>query len=156
MKPDIGILETHLHAVSLELNKLLADEVVLYFKTKNYHWNIEGPNFHEMHIFYEEQFGQIDEIMDDVAERIRTIGHNTEARLADYLKLTNLLEPGYTNSQPDQLKDLVDSHETIIKDLRRLIPLFEDKYKDTGSSDFATQLLGKHEKMAWMIRAYLG
>jgi starvation-inducible DNA-binding protein len=67
-----------------------------------------------------------------------------------------LIEPGYTNSQPDQVKHLLDSHETIIKDLRRLIPLFEEKYKDTGSSDFATQLLGKHEKMAWMVRAYLG
>jgi starvation-inducible DNA-binding protein len=155
MKPNLGIPETHLVAVAEELNKLLSDEVVLYIKTRNYHWNIEGANFHEMHLFYEGQFNQLDEIMDQIAERIRTIGHYTEARLVDYLKLTNLIEPPYTNFQNDQLKNLLASHETIINNLRRLIPLFTDKHKDIGSGDFSTQLLGKHEKMAWMVRAYL-
>lgn len=155
MKPNLGIPESHLQAVSLELNKLLADEVVLYIKTRNYHWNIEGSNFHEMHIFYENQFKQIDDIMDEIAERIRTIGHYTEARLVDYLKLTSLIEPPYTNFQNDQLKYLLASHETIINNLRRLIPLFGDKHKDLGSSDFVTQLLGRHEKMSWMVRAYI-
>ena len=156
MKANLGIPETHLQAVAEELNKLLADEVVLYVKTRNYHWNIEGANFHEMHLFYEGQFNQLDAIMDEVAERIRSIGHYTEARLVDYLKLTNLIEPPYTNFQNDQLKNLLASHETIINNLRRLITLFADKHKDLGSSDFATQLIGKHEKMAWMVRAYLG
>jgi starvation-inducible DNA-binding protein len=156
MKPNLGIPETHLNAVAEELNKLLADEVVLYIKTRNYHWNIEGHNFYEMHSFYEGQFNQLDEIMDQVAERIRIIGHYTEARLSDYLKLTNLLESPYTNAQNDQLKNLLASHETIIHNLRRLIPLFSEKHKDLGSSDFVNQLLGKHEKMAWMVRAYLG
>jgi starvation-inducible DNA-binding protein len=155
MKPNIGILETHLLAVSAALNKLLADEVVLYIKARNYHWNIEGSNFSEMHQFYEQHFNDLDEIMDQVAERIRAIGHYTEARLADYLKLTNLIENDYTNNQKDQLQYLLESHETIINNLRRLIPLFADKHKDLGSSDFVTQLLGKHEKMAWMVRAYL-
>lgn len=156
MKPNLGIPEVRLQIVAEELNKLLSDEVVLYFKTRNYHWNIEGPNFHEMHLFYERQFTQLDEIIDQVAERIRTIGHYTEARLADYLKLTNLVEPPYTNFQNDQLKNLLASHETIINNLRRLIPLFADENKDLASSDFVTQLLGTHEKMAWMVRAYLG
>ncbi len=156
MKPNLGIPEVHLQVVAEELNKLLSDEVVLYFKTRNYHWNIEGPNFHEMHLFYEQQFMQLDGIIDQVAERIRTIGHYTEARLVDYLKLTNLVEPPYTNFQNDQLKNLLASHETIINNLRRLITLFADKNKDLGSSDFVTQLLGTHEKMAWMVRAYLG
>jgi len=156
MKPNLGILETHLQAVSQEMNKLLADEVVLYIKTRNYHWNIEGPNFNEMHIFYERQFLELDKIMNQIAERIRTIGHYTEARLEDYLKLTKLIETPHTNFQNDQLRYLLASHETIINNLRRLIPLFADKHKDIGSSDFITQLLGKHEKMAWMVRAYLG
>jgi starvation-inducible DNA-binding protein len=155
MKPNLGITETHLHAVAEELNKLLSDEVVLYIKTRNYHWNIEGANFHEMHLFYEQQFNQLDQIIDEVAERIRTIGHYAEARLVDYLKLTSLIEPPYINFQNDQLISLLATHETIICNLRRLIPLFTEKYKDIASGDFATQLLGKHEKMAWMIRAYL-
>lgn len=156
MRVNLGISENHLQAVSEELNKLLADEVVLYFKTRNYHWNIEGPGFYELHNFYEKQYNQLDEIMDEVAERIRMIGHYAEARLVDYLKLTNLLEPPYANAQNDQLKNLVASHETIIHNLRRLVPLFLEKHKDVGSSDFVAQLLGKHEKMVWMARAYLG
>ena len=155
MKAKLGIPESHLQTVSQELNKLLADEVVLYIKTRNYHWNIEGHNFTELHLFYESQFKLLDDIMDDVAERIRTIGHYTEARLVDYLKLTNLLEAPYTNVQEEQLKSLLEAHETIINNLRHLIPFFSDKQKDLGSSDFVTQLLGKHEKMAWMVRAYL-
>ena len=124
MKPNLGIPEVHLQVVAGELNKLLSDEVVLYFKTRNYHWNIEGPNFHEMHLFYERQFTQLDEIIDQVAERIRTIGHYTEARLADYLKLTNLVEPPYTNFKNDQMKNLLASHEPLINNLLRLILLF--------------------------------
>jgi starvation-inducible DNA-binding protein len=155
MKPNLGISEPHLRAVSVELNKLLADEVVLYIKTRNYHWNIEGPNFNELHRFYEQQFTELDGVMDEIAERIRTIGHYTEARLADFLKLTNLIEQEYTNLQHEQLKYLLASHETIVNNLRRLITLFAEKYKDLGSSDFVTQLLGRHEKMAWMIRAYI-
>ena len=74
MKPVIGIPENHLQAVGLELNQLLADEFVLYTKTRNCHWNVEGSNFMEMHKFYETQFEELDEIIDDVAERIRSIG----------------------------------------------------------------------------------
>ena len=156
MKAHLGILETHLQPVAEQLNRLLADEVILYIQTRNYHWNVEGPNFNEMHSFYEGQFKELDEIMDQIAERIRAIGHYTEARLVDYLKLTNLVEPPYTNLQTDQLQFLLAAQETIISNLRRLIPVFADQHKDIGSSDFITQLLGKHEKMAWMVRSYLG
>ena len=154
MKANIGILEEHLLSVASELNKLLADEVILYFKTRNYHWNIEGTNFNELHLFYENQFNQLDAIMDEVAERIRILGHYTEARLVDYLKIANLVEQPYTNKQELQMKDLLSSHETIIHNLRKLVTLFDEIFKDIGSSDFVTQLLGRHEKMAWVIRAY--
>jgi starvation-inducible DNA-binding protein len=154
MKPNLGISDALLQTVSIELNKLLADEFVLQTKTRNYHWNIEGPNFHEMHLFYEQQIAALDELIDAVAERIRTIGFYAEARLEDYLKLTSLVEHPYTSSQNDQLKYLVGAHETIINNLRRLILLFAEKCKDAGSSDFVTGLLQKHEKMSWMLRAH--
>ena len=155
MKTNIGINEAHLLSVAEELNKLLADEVVLYFQVRNYHWNIEGINFNQMHLFFEKQFNELDEIMDAVAERIRTIGHYAEARLSDYIKLTQLVEQPYSNDQGKQLNYLLSSQETIIRALRKLVALFNDEYKDAGSGDFVTQLLGKHEKMAWMTRAYL-
>lgn len=155
MKPNLGIPEAHLQIVSIELNKLLADEFVLQTKTRNYHWNVEGANFHELHKLYEAQIATLDEMIDEVAERIRTIGFFAEARLEAYLQLTTLIEQPFTNAQHDQMKNLLGSHETIINNLRRLIPLFGDKHKDWGSADFITKLLTQHEKMSWMIRAYL-
>jgi starvation-inducible DNA-binding protein len=155
MKANIGISEDHLKKVALELNKVLADEILLYTKTRNYHWNIESPSFMEIHKLLEAQYEDLEEWSDEVAERIRMLGHFAEGRMVDFLKLTNLLESEYTNDQKKQLKDLLDDHETIIRNLRRLVDEFDTKYKDKGSSDFVTGLMEKHEKTAWMLRSYL-
>ena len=93
--------------------------------------------------------------MDSVAERVRSIGHYSEGRLVDFLKLTDLLEEGYSDNQKTLITNLVNDHETIIRQLRRLIDEFANKYNDAGSSDFVTSLIGKHEKTAWMLRSYL-
>ncbi len=154
MKANLGISDANSKAVALALNKLLADEFVLYTKTRNYHWNIEGDNFMELHKFFEGQYQQLEETVDQVAERVRAIGHYSEGRLADFMKLTSLVEQEYTNDQQTQFKNLLNDHETIIRNLRNLIPLFADKYKDLGSSDFVTGLLRQHETMAWFIRSY--
>lgn len=155
MKANIGIPENHLQAVAEKLQVLLADEQVLYTKTRNYHWNVEGDNFSEMHLFYEKQYDELAEIIDEVAERIRMLGHYSAGRLSDFLKLTQLTEPEYTNDQTAQIKNLLEDHETVIRSLRNLITEFSDKHKDLGTSDFVTGLLRQHEKMAWMLRAYL-
>jgi starvation-inducible DNA-binding protein len=155
MKANLGIAEKESQQVALEMNKVLADEFVIYTKTRNYHWNVEGSNFMEMHKLYQTQYEQLDDIIDDVAERIRTIGHYTEARLKDYVQLTHLSEPDYTTEQNAQLKNLLQDHEAIIKNLRYLITLFAETNKDLGTSDFVTGLMKEHEKMAWFLRAYL-
>jgi starvation-inducible DNA-binding protein len=155
MKANIGIPDDHLQVIALELNKVLADEFVVYTKTRNYHWNVEGSNFMEMHKFYEGQYEQLEDIIDNVAERIRTIGHYAEARLKDYIKLTHLEEQASTNKQSEQLQNLLEDHELIIQNLRKLIILFSDQHKDLGTSDFVTGLMKEHEKMAWFIRSYL-
>ncbi|MCW3462363.1 Dps family protein [Chitinophaga nivalis] len=155
MKVNIGVSAEHTKQIALELNKVLADELIVYAKTRNAHWNIEGSNFMEMHKFYEEQYEELEEYGDEVAEYIRSLGHYAEGRLADVLKLTNLLESEYSNDQKKQLQGLLDDHETIIRNLRRLIDEFDEKYKDKGASDFVTGMLQKHLKLAWMIRSYL-
>lgn len=155
MKTNIGITEDHTKAVALELNKVLSDEIVLATKTRNYHWNVEGSNFMEMHNFYESQYEELDQIIDDVAERIRALGHYAEGRLKDFINLSQLDEPDYTTKQSEQLRHLLNDHESIIRQLRKLITLFGDTHKDLGTSDFVTGLMEKHEKMAWFIRAYL-
>lgn len=155
MKATIGITEKNTDAVSNELAKLLADEFVLYTKTRNAHWNVTGDNFHANHIFFENQYKQLDEIIDSVAERMRKIGHYAPASLKTYLELTHLTEYSErTNDGLGFMKDLLQDHESIIDSLRGNITPFANDYKDYGSSDFITGLLEIHEEMAWMIRSY--
>lgn len=152
---EIGITPAHAQSVANKLQQLLADEQILYAKTRNYHWNVEGPNFMEMHLFYERLYNELAEVIDQVAERIRKIGHYAQGRLQDFLKQANLLEGEYTNDQIEQLRNLLSDHETIIRYLRNDIGDFEDKFKDAGSADFITGLLQRHEEWAWFIRSYI-
>ena len=154
MKVNIGITEKNRQAVAAALNQLLADEHILYNKTRNYHWSVEGPSFMEFHKLYEAQYDELAEIIDEIAERIRTIGHFAEGRLKELLKLASLEEPAPPTNQGDQLANLISDHEVIINKLRKLITDFDEKNKDIGSSDFATGVLKQHEKMAWMLRSY--
>jgi starvation-inducible DNA-binding protein len=155
MKADIGITDKNTLAVSQRLNQILADEYVLYTKVRNYHWNVEGSNFMEMHKFYEDMYDGIDEAIDEIAERVRMLGHYAEGRLKDFLQLANLNEEAYTNNQKKQLQNLLNDHETMIRGLRKDITAFSDKYKDDGNADFVTGLMEKHEKWAWFVRSYL-
>jgi len=155
MKVNIGISEKNRAAVAASLNQLLADEHILYNKTRNYHWSIEGPSFMEFHKLYEAQYSVLAESIDQIAERIRTIGHFAEGRLKEIIKLATLDEPEAPTDQAKQIENLETDHETMIIKLRKLISDFDEKYKDIGSSDFVTGLLKEHEKMAWMLRSYL-
>ena len=155
MKVNIGISDKNRQAVAMALNQLLADEHILYNKTRNYHWSIEGPSFMEFHKLYEAQYDMLAESIDEIAERIRTIGHFAEGRLKEIVKLATLDEPEAPTSQELQIQNLEADHETMIMKLRKLIKDFDEKYKDIGSSDFVTGLLRQHEKMAWMLRSYL-
>jgi starvation-inducible DNA-binding protein len=155
MKANIGLTDKNSQEVAFILNKILADESVLYAKTRNYHWNYEGDNFMEMHKFFEGQYGELAEIIDEVAERIRKIGHYAEGRLKEYLALTNLTEPSATTNQQKQVKNLLDDHEVIIRNMRKQIDVIDEKHKDAGTTDFVTGLMKQHERMAWMLRAYL-
>lgn len=154
MKVNIGITDKHRQAVAAALNQLLADEHILYNKTRSYHWSIEGPSFMEFHKLYEAQYTELAEMIDEIAERIRTIGHFAEGRLKEIVKLATLDEPAVPTDQSTQIANLDADHELIVNKLRKLITDFDEKYKDIGSSDFATGLLKQHEKMAWMIRSY--
>ncbi len=156
MEPSIGITPDHLTSVSKALNTILADEFVLYVKTRGAHWNIEGPDFHSMHLYFESQYHELEEIIDEVAERIRMLGHYATAKLHDYAALTHLTEEiSEANNSRGFLKTLLNDHETIIIHLRENINDFNDKLNDAGTADFITGLMEKHEKIAWMLRAHL-
>ena len=132
----------------------MSDEYVLYTKTKNAHWNVEGTDFIEKHHFFESQSNQLDMIIDRVAERIRAIGHYANASLKSFLELTHLSELQLDNTSSQSfLKELLSDHDTIIIQLRENIHLFGKDNNDFGTTDFMTSIMEKHEKMAWIIRS---
>lgn len=156
MKANIGIKDANRQSVTNALSKLLADEFVLYTKTRNAHWNVEGADFYDKHKFFESQYEELDEIMDSVAERIRQLGHYAPATLKEFLKLTHLSEKGFEkNDSKTYIKELLEDHESIIIFLRENITPFSEKYGDLGTSDFITGLMEQHEKAAWFLRAHL-
>jgi len=156
MKPQIGISDENLAAVAHALNSLLADEFVLYTKTRNAHWNVEGPDFHSQHLFFESQYGALEEVIDSVAERIRSLGHYAPATLKSFLQLTHLSEQLHEkNDAQGFMRELLTDHESVIILCREYVDSFANEYKDSGTSDFVTGLMEEHEKMAWMLRAHL-
>ncbi|PBI90123.1 DNA protection during starvation protein 2 [Flavobacterium sp. ACN2] len=156
MKTNIGIKQDNISKIVDVLTKILADEFVLYTKTKRAHWNVEGPDFYNKHLFFEQQYDAIDEIVDTVAERIRALGHYAPATLKDFLALTHLTEElKEKNDSNGFIKELLLDHESIIIYLRENINPIANELQDAGTSDFITGLVENHEKMAWMLRAHL-
>lgn len=156
MKTNIGIKQENISKVAEVLAKILADEFVLYTKTKRAHWNVEGSDFYNKHLFFEQQYDAIDEIVDTVAERIRSLGHYAPATLKDFLALTHLSEElKEKNDSNGFIKELLIDHESIVIYLRENINTIANEFQDAGTSDFITGLVENHEKMAWMLRAHL-
>ncbi len=156
MKPNIHISDSNRKGSAAILNVLLADEYVLYTKTRNYHWHVTGPHFQEYHKFFESQYEALDGIIDDVAERTRALGEKSSATLSEFLGQARVKEhPGEFPSAQSMIGNLLQDHEKIIQQLREDLTDCAEKYQDAGTSDFLTGLMEQHEKMAWMLRALL-
>ena len=156
MKANIGLSDQQRGAVVKILNTLLADEFVLYTKTRRFHWNVVGPDFSELHKFFEGQYEALDDIVDEVAERARALDGLAGGSLAEFAQWTRLQEnPGENPNEKGMLAELLADHETIIRALREDAVTVNDQHGDIGTNDFLTGLLEQHEKMAWMLRAYL-
>ena len=155
-KPNIGISAENRQAIADQLSKILADEFVLYSKTLNFHWNIEGPDFHSVHVYLETLYEEQQEVVDTVAEKIRMIGHYVPATLEKYSELTHLTEKtkGKNDSQ-SIFAELLEDHESIIMFLREELKPIADKWQADGISDYLTGLMEQHEKIAWMLRSHL-
>ncbi len=154
MKTNIGISDQNRAGVVKLLNALLSDEYVLYTKTRNFHWNVVGPQFNDFHKFFEGQYEEIDAIIDEVAERARALGGLASGSLGEFLEQSRLKEqPAKSMPANAMVASLLSDHEAIIQSLRKDLETAGDKYHDAGTNDFLTGLMEKHEKMAWMLRA---
>lgn len=155
-QPEIKINAAERKAVIELLNRLLADEHVLMIKTHNYHWNVLGEAFGPLHNLFGEQYDQIEDSIDEIAERARMLGGKAVGTLREYLDLTRLSEhPGEYPDAMTMIENLLNDHETLTRILREEVDASAEKYGDVGTSDFLTGLLRQHEKMAWFLRSFL-
>jgi starvation-inducible DNA-binding protein len=155
MALNIGISESNRDSIVKILNAVLSDEYVLYTKTRNYHWNVVGPQFNDLHKFFESQYEALNEIVDDVAERARSLGGKAYGTLAEFSQHTRLKEqPGKQPPALTMVATLQADHEAMVRTLRADLATVMEKHNDAGTSDFLTGLMEKHEKMAWMLRSF--
>ena len=153
---NIDLTERSRESAVTILNALLADEFVLGTRTRNCHWNVTGPHFHDLHKLFASQYDALDEIMDDVAERARALGGQAVGTLSEFLSSARLKErPGKYPSASHMTAELLEGHEAVIRQLRADVVACDEKLGDAGTTDFLTGLMVRHEKMAWMLRAVL-
>lgn len=150
----MAALEKNMQTEAAGLNKILADEFVLHAKLLQYHWNVTGVNFIELHRFYAEQYQQVERMMKSLAERVRALGHLAEGRLTVCLKTTSLSEEEFPSVHQQQLNNLIKSHEIIIQNLQRMKRSLDKEYRMYGTGDFLEDLVAEHESMIMLIRCY--
>ena len=156
MTPKIGISEANLKKSASILSTLLSDEMTLYVKTRKFHWNITGNSFMELHKLLEAQYTELEEVIDDVAERINKLGSKTIGTMKEFSKLSRL-EENENNypAQKEMISDLLKDHEILITEIRKDIDACADENHDAGTADILTKILQQHETMAWILRRYL-
>ena len=151
--PNIGISQQNREMVAALLNRLLADEFVLYIKTLNYHWNVRDPYFSSMHQLFKDLYEKQLNFSDDVAERARALGVVALGTAQEFIKHSQLKEEaGKVPTTKEMLKNLLADHETIIRSLRIDAGKCLE-HEDIGTNNFLIEMLNKHEKTAWMLRA---
>lgn len=156
VQPNIGISTQNLKKITASLGEVLADAVMLYTKTRKFHWNVSGESFMEFHKLFEKQYKQLEESIDEIAERINKLGSPTPGTTAEFVKLSQIKEaPGKIFSSIDMVKELLNDHENVIKSIRKKIDECDDDLKDKGTADFLTSLMEDEETIAWTLRRYL-
>ena len=151
---DTGISAKDRAAIAKGLSRLLADTYVVYLKTHNFHWNVEGPMFQTLHQMFMDQYTETWNAIDLVAERIRSLGHYAPGTYAEYNKLARIKEtPGVPKAE-QMVRLLIEGQEAIVKTAREVLPVAE-KADDQPTLDLLTQRMQVHEKNAWMLRSLL-
>lgn len=151
---NIGIPEAERGRIVLGLEKLMADSFMLYLKTLYFHWNVTGPMFQPLHDIFEGQYQELLLAVDDMAERIRSLGHPAPGTFEQFNRLTSITEDASVPDTETMLKILVEGHETVIRTARQAFHEVE-KAADVATLDLLTKRLDVHEKTAWMLRSFL-
>lgn len=152
---DIGLTTEQRQSIADGLSRLLADSYTLYLKTHNYHWNVTGPQFSSLHTMFEQQYSELALAVDEIAERIRSLGVRAPGSYAEFAKLTSIKEATGRETASDMIRELVTGQETVVRTARQAFPA-ADEANDEPTADLLTQRMQSHEKNAWMLRSMLG
>ncbi|MFZ9281167.1 MAG: Dps family protein [Prochlorococcaceae cyanobacterium] len=151
---DIGIAAEQRQQIADGLSRVLADSTVLYAKTHGFHWNVTGPMFNTLHLMFMEQYTELWTALDEIAERIRALGHMAPFGGATYSGLASIPESQGVPPAMAMVRELVEGHETVARTIRRVFAV-ADAAGDQPTADLLTQRLQIHEKTAWMLRSLL-
>jgi starvation-inducible DNA-binding protein len=149
---DIGINEESRKQISEGLSRVLADSYTLYLQTHNFHWNVTGPQFRDLHLMFEEHYIELAEAVDDIAERIRTLGFVAPGTYKEFARLSAVKEVDGVPEAGEMVDILTQGHEQVVRTCRDVIKMAVEVH-DEGTSDLLTGRMSLHEKTAWMLRA---
>ncbi len=151
---DIGIPEKHRAKIAAGLSHLLADTYSLYLKTHSFHWNVEGPMFNTLHLMFMEQYTELWNALDAIAERIRALGYPAPGTYREFAQLTSIPETDGVPPAMEMVRLLVAGHEAVARTARATLPAAGNG-GDEATADLLTARLQVHEKTAWMLRSLL-
>ena len=151
---DIGITSAQREEIAAELSRLLADTYVLYGKTHGFHWNVTGPMFNTLHLMFMDQYTELWNALDVIAERIRALGVVAPHGGSTLATLASIEEAQQQPAALAMVQELMSGHEAVARTARSLFPLV-DAAGDEPTADLLTQRLQIHEKTAWMLRSLL-
>lgn len=152
MMTEMNFDETKKTATGLSF--VLADTYALYLKTQNFHWNVTGPRFHQLHGLFEEHYKEMAEAIDTIAERIKALGHHAPGSFKEFSDLTSIKEVSGKHDPDEMIQSLVTGHETISHKLREVSQIATDQ-RDDATADLITSRIYQHDKAAWMLRSLL-
>ena len=154
MAINTGINAKDRAALAQGLSRVLADTYLLYLKTHNFHWNVEGPMFQTLHTMFMQQYTEAWNAIDLIAERIRSLDHYAPGTYKEYLKLGSIKETDGHPRAEQMVKLLIDAQEAVVRTARSVLPVAEEA-NDQPTLDVLTQRMDVHEKNAWMLRSLL-
>ena len=150
-----GISAADRKTIAAGLSRVLADTYTLYLKTHNYHWNVTGPQFNDLHAMFMVQYTELWTSVDLIAERVRSLGQFAPGTYKAFAELSSIKEEDGVPAATKMLENLLSGHETAARTCREAFPASE-KAGDQPTMDLLTQRMQVHEKTAWMLRSVLG
>lgn len=152
---DIGIEKKDRKVITEALNRVLADTVILYLKTHNFHWNVTGPNFFSLHELFKSQYIDLIEGGDSIAERIRSLGYWAPGSFSEFSRLSGIKEePHHLSDGADMVRQLVLDNELIVRRLKEVHDVAESN-QDVTTMDLMVKRMEVHAKAAWMLRSHI-